>query len=219
MSRTTRDYGAPVAAFLAENRRLLVFLVLFLCGVAGGCLVFLAAHDMLTGDLALILRVRPVEKGLAGRGRRLGFLLLFRILAAGAAVPLRSFRLRRAGDGAGAPIFRPGRRSDGGVLLRHRRGGDSFHRAVCDSPQSAGGRRAIDGMLGIPADDAAAQRAVAAVGPLRRLMADFKLYCVRFAMFLGVMLASGVVDVTMRLFFLRWIFVGACRDRAGNSRM
>ena len=66
MSRTTRDYGAPVAAFLAENRRLLVFLVLFLCGVAGGCLVFLAAHDMLTGDLALILRVRPVEKGLAG---------------------------------------------------------------------------------------------------------------------------------------------------------
>ena len=66
MSRTTRDYGAPVAAFLAENRRLLVLLVLFLCGVAGGCLVFLAAHDMLTGDLALILRVRPVEKGLAG---------------------------------------------------------------------------------------------------------------------------------------------------------
>ena len=112
MSRTTRDYGAPVAAFLAENRRLLVFLVLFLCGVAGGCLVFLAAHDMLTGDLALILRVRPVEKGLAGAAAALGsscfsvFLLLALLFLCGLSAcgaPVTALVPRFFGLGVGRP--------------------------------------------------------------------------------------------------------------------
>ena len=192
MSRTTRDYGAPVVAFLAENRRLLVFLVLFLCGVAGGCLVFLAAHDMLTGDLALILRVRPVEKGLAGAAAAL-LLFLCGLSACGA--PVTALVPLFFGLGVGLTEAYYYGIGGAGILFT----------ALFVIPHNLLAAAAL--LMGC---SESLRMTLLLSGQLLPsvhcggLWQDFKLYCVRFAMFLGVMLASGVVDVTMRLFFLRW---------------
>ena len=204
MSRTTRDYSVTVAEFFMENRRLLVFLALFLTGVVGGSLVFLAGHDMLTGDLALILQVRPVDKGLLGGIAALGsscfstFLLLALLFLCGLSAcgaPVTALVPVFFGLGIGLTEAYYYGIGGAGILFT----------ALFVIPHNLLAAAAL--LMGC---SESLRMTLLLSGQLLPsvhcggLWQDFKLYCMRFAMFLGIMLAAGVVDVLMRSLFLQW---------------
>ncbi len=204
MSRTTRDYSVTVAEFFMENRRLLVFLALFLAGVVGGSLVFLAGHDMLTGDLALILQVRPVDKGFLGGIAALGsscfstFLLLALLFLCGLSAcgaPVTALVPVFFGLGIGLTEAYYYGIGGAGILFT----------ALFVIPHNLLAAAAL--LMGC---SESLRMTLLLSGQLLPsvhcggLWQDFKLYCVRFAMFLGIMLSAGVVDVLMRSLFLQW---------------
>ena len=69
MKRTTTRRKREMQHFVADNRRLFPFAVLFLAGVGVGVAVYLTAADSLPADL---LSLSPVEAGVTGWLRTLG---------------------------------------------------------------------------------------------------------------------------------------------------
>ncbi len=69
MKRTTTRRGREMQHFVADNRRLFPFALLFLTGVGVGVAVYLTAADSLPADLPAL---SPVGAGIAGWLRTLG---------------------------------------------------------------------------------------------------------------------------------------------------
>ena len=55
-----------IREFLSDNRRLLLFLALLLLGVLGGSLAFAMSHALFSSDLTVMLQVGPIEGGIPG---------------------------------------------------------------------------------------------------------------------------------------------------------
>ena len=173
MNRTTYERaGSSLSEFFASNRRLLVFLSLFLLGVFGGAMVFTVSHAGLTAELSLLLKVPAIEGGFQG-GISVLFSSCFSTVVLLLLLFLAPVHLRRTVDCSGSGFFRSRRRLNRGVLLRNR----AFRHPVCGDSgypaQSAGRHRSHYGMFGIPADVATSQRTAFTKRTLWRPVAGF----------------------------------------------
>lgn len=77
MNRTTHSNpGLTLQEFFEQNRRLLIFLAVFLAGVLGGVLIFTVSHASMEHELSLMLDIPAIQGGFQG-ACRFCFLLAF----------------------------------------------------------------------------------------------------------------------------------------------
>ena len=205
MTRTTQDrMKTTLSDFIMDNRRLLLFLTLFLCGTFGGVLVFTACHEAISHDLSLMLGVRQIEGGFLGGVSALfsscllplillAMLFLSGLSACGA--PVTAIVPLFYGLGVGlmeAYYYGVG---SAGILfcalfvIPHQLVAVAALLMGCS--ESLRMTLLISGQL-LPSVHCGG------------LWQDFKLYCMRFLIFVGIAFAAGVVDVLLRLLCLGW---------------
>ncbi len=195
----TRQLGE----FAGQNRRLLLFLLLFLGGALAGSLLFVSARELLAGSLAPLLTLRPIEGGFAGCMQLLSsscflpgvlLLLLFVSGLSACGVPVAVAVPFFFGMGLGLTEAYYYAVGSGGVafvallLLPH-----SLLAALALLMGCAESMRLsllFSGQL-LPGS--------ARCGGLWQ---DFKLYLARFVICVGLVFLSGVVDVGLKLLFL-----------------
>ena len=67
MNRTTHSNpGLTLQEFFEQNRRLLIFLAVFLAGVLGGVLIFTVSHASMEHELSLMLDIPAIQGGFQG---------------------------------------------------------------------------------------------------------------------------------------------------------
>lgn len=205
MTRTTQDrIKVPISDFIVDNRRLLLFLTLFLCGTFGGVMVFTACHDAITHELSVILSVEKIDGGFLG-GISALFSSSFLTLILLAVLFLSGLSACGAPVTALVPLFF-------GLGL-------GMTEAYYYGVGSVG--ILFSALLIIPHQLIAAAALLMGCSESLRmtllisgqllpsvhcggLWQDFKLYCMRFLIFVGVAFAAGVVDVLLRLLCLGW---------------
>lgn len=214
MNRTNRDYWLPTsgnparigptwAEFLAANRLLLVFSLIFMAGVLIGVMVFALSRTLLSGELSLILNINPADGSFKGGISALfsssfstilllALLFLFGLSACGA--PFSVIVPFFFGMGLGlteAYYYSTGLKGLAAVGLLV-----APHYLLAAIALVLGSIESIRMSLLL-------SRQLLPGGILGGLWTDFKLYCVRFVLFLGLAFASGVIDIVMRLIFGR----------------
>lgn len=213
MDRTNRDRWIPLpgasvgkptwAEFLAANRILMVFSLLFLSGVLIGVMVFALSRNLMTGELSLIFNVHPINQSFQGGITALfsssfstilllALLFLFGLSACGApfAVVIPFF----FGMGLGlteAYYYLSGMKGLAAVGLLV-----APHYLIASIALVLGSIESVRMSLLF-------SRQLLPGGIMGGLWSDFKLYCARFLIYLALAFASGVVDVIMRLLFGR----------------
>jgi hypothetical protein len=215
MSRTNRSAAFHTAGndfrnaffqsltdFLVNNRRLLIFLLLFLCGVVGGIWVFISSHSFLSKELKTILNLETVTGGFSGGIGILfssclsTFILLALLFLSGLSAcgaPMTAIVPFFFGMGLGlTESFYYGSGSSGilfVVLLVIPHNLLSIVALVMGCSESLRMTLLLGGQL-LPG------------AHLGGLWQDFKLYTVRFLICTGITFAAGIVDVCFRMAFL-----------------
>lgn len=215
MNRTNRDHwlpdsGAPARAgstwaeFIAANRLLLVFSLLFLAGVLIGVMVFALSRTLLAGELSVLLDIHSVSGDVQGGMSALfsssfstilllALLFLFGLSACGAPFSVIVPFFFGMGLGLTEAYYYNAMGLKGiaavGLLV-------APHYLLGAVALVLGSIESIRMSLLL-------SRQLLPSGVLGGLWADFKIYCARFVLFLGLAFASGVVDVVMRLIFGR----------------
>lgn len=195
--------------FWEDNRRLLFFLLLLLAGVLGGVLVFTLSHSLLSKELTVMLQVQAVEGGIKGGISQLfsscfstvcmlGLLFLAGLSACGA--PLTLLVPLFFGLGLGmTQAYYYGVGGSGVAFV-----------ALLVIPHSL-----VAGVSLLMGCSESLRMSFLLAGQLLPnsahcggLWQDFRLYCVRFLLFVGLAFAAGVLDVCLRLGFLK-LFIPA----------
>lgn len=187
--------------FIAANRLLLLFTLLFLGGVLLGVLIFALSESLLAGDLGMMLAVGTIEGGFGGCVTALfsscfsilmllALMFLFGLSACGA--PFAVLVPLFFGMGLGlteAYYFSMGLRglAISALLIVP-------HYLIAAVALLLGSMESIRMSLLF-------SRQLLPGGGMGGLWADFKMYCVRYLVFLCLALASGVADVCLRLLF------------------
>ncbi len=196
-------------SFWEDNRRLLFFLVLLLMGVLGGVLVFTLSRSLLSEELAVMLQVQAVQGGIRGGISQffsscfstvcmLGLLFLAGLSACGA--PLTLVVPFFFGLGLGmTQAYYYGAGGSGVVFT-----------AVLVIPHSlvAGAALLMGCAESMRMSFLLAGQLLPNSAHCGGLWLDFRLYCVRFLLFVGLALGAGVLDVCLRLAFLK-LFIPA----------
>ena len=196
-------------SFWEDNRRLLFFLVLLLMGVLGGVLVFTLSRSLLSEELAVMLQVQAVQGGIRGGISQLfsscfstvcmlGLLFLAGLSACGA--PLTLVVPFFFGLGLGmTQAYYYGAGGSGVVFT-----------AVLVIPHSlvAGAALLMGCAESMRMSFLLAGQLLPNSAHCGGLWLDFRLYCVRFLLFAGLALGAGVLDVCLRLAFLK-LFIPA----------
>ncbi|MDD6237277.1 MAG: hypothetical protein PUB00_07850 [Clostridiales bacterium] len=203
MNRTNREQAVQSALhFLAANSRLLVFLLLFLSGTFLGSMIFAASHEALIKDLSVILEVQAITGGFKGGVGALFSSCLSTILLL-AVLFLSGLSACGAPVTAIVPFF-----FGLGLGLT-----EAYYYGI------GGAGIAFVALLVIPhALMAAIALLMGCAETLRmslllsnqllptsahcgNLWPDFKLYCARFLIFIGIAFGAGVLDVCLRVVF------------------
>ena len=205
MKRTTSEStGLSLADFIVDNRRLLIFLTRFLCGTLGGVMIFVACHEAVTEELQMILQIGSVGGSFLEAASSLlsscfftllmlAVLFLTGLSACGAPVTILVPLFFGLGVGMTEAYYYAG--GAGGILFT----------ALFILPHSLVSAAAL--LMGC---SESLRMTLLISGQLLPsvhcggLWQDFKLYCTRFLIFAGIAFAAGVVDILLRLFFLRW---------------
>lgn len=196
-------------SFWEDNRRLLFFLLLLLAGVLGGVLVFTLSHSLLSEELTVMLQVQAVEGGIKGGISQLfsscfstvcmlGLLFLAGLSACGAPLTL----LVPVFFGLGLGMTQAYYYGVGGS-------GMAFV-ALLVIPHSlvAGAALLMGCAESMRMSFLLAGQLLPNSAHCGGLWQDFRLYCVRFLLFTGLAFAAGVLDVCLRLGFLK-LFIPA----------
>lgn len=190
--------------FWEDNRRLLFFLLLLLIGVLGGVLVFTLSHSLLSEELTVMLQVQAIEGGIKGGISQLfsssfstvcmlGLLFLAGLSACGAPLTL----LVPLFFGLGLGMTQAYYYGVGGS-------GVAFT-AILVIPHSlvAGAALLMGCAESMRMSFLLAGQLLPNSAHCGGLWQDFRLYCVRFLLFVGLAFAAGILDVCLRLAFLR----------------
>ena len=205
MNRTTHSNpGLTLQEFFEQNRRLLIFLAVFLAGVLGGVLIFTVSHASMEHELSLMLDIPAIQGGFQGgmsvlfSSCFLTFVLLLALFLAGLSTygaPVTVLVPIFFGLGVGlteAYYYGAGRP---GILFV----------ALLVVPRTLIAATAL--LMGC---SESLRMSLLLSGQLLPnahcggLWLDFRLYCVRFLVFFGLAFASGVVDVCLRLACYSW---------------
>lgn len=201
VSDIARKYDTTWADFLAANRLLLVFCLLFLAGVLLGVIVFALSRSFISSELGLMLNGNSAVQGFNGGIAELfsssfsailllALLFLFGLSACG--VPFAVIVPLFFGMGIGlteAYYYSTGIAGIAAVALLI-----APHYLVAAAALTLGSMESIRMSLLF-------SRQLLPGGFMGGLWTDFKLYCARFLVFLGLAFASGILDVIMRLLF------------------
>ena len=189
--------------FLSDNRRLLLFLALLLLGALGGSLAFTVSHTLFSADLTVMLQVSPIEGGIQGSVSELfsscfsSFCLLALLFLTGLSA-------------CGAPVsvlvpvfFGLGLGMTEAYYYGFGAGGVAFvallvlpHSLVTAAALLMGCAESLRMSLLI------AGQLLPNAANCGGLWQDFRLYCMRFLLLVGVAFGAGVLDVGFRLAFL-----------------
>lgn len=215
MSRTNHNDFLPVSGmsrknesswvdFLATNRLLLVFCLLFLAGVLLGVMVYAVSRSALDSELGLILSGNSVTKTIndgisslfsSSFSAIVLLALLFLVGLSACGVPFAVVVPLFFGMGIGlseAYYYSTGIAGLAVVALLV-----APHYLVAAIALILGSMESIRMSLLF-------SRQLLPSGLMGGLWGDFKLYCARFLVFLGLAFASGILDVIMRLLFSRY---------------
>ena len=205
MTRTTPDrLKVPISDFIVDNRRLLLFLALFLCGTLSGVMIFIACHEAITHDLSIMLGIGKIEGGFIG-----GISALFSSILLTLILLALLFLSGLSACGAPVTILVPLFFGLGlGLTEAYYYGVGSVgilftalfilpHQLIAAVAMLMGCSESLRMTLLISGQ---LLPSVHCGG----LWQDFKLYCIRFLIFVGIAFAAGVVDVLVRLFCLGW---------------
>ena len=198
MRRT--NYGPALREFFGENRRLLLFLLLFVTGTVLGVVVFMMTHEQLADDLLLMFGqhagISGFQEGIAvlcasclSSFVLLGLLFLGGLSAYGA--PLAFLVPLFFGLGLGlTEAYQYQLRGCMGIV----------YVAVLVLPHTL---VAAAGLLMGCAESlrmsVAISRQLLPGSTIGGLWPMFRMYCVRFLLFVGIALVSGVLDVCLQL--------------------
>lgn len=206
MNRTTYErVGNSLGEFFASNRRLLVFLSLFLLGVFGGAMVFTVSHSALNPELSLLLKIPPIDGGFRG-----GISVLFSSCFSTVVLLLLLFLAGLTACGAPVAVLVP-------IFF-------GLGVGLTEAYYYGAGRSGIlfVALLVIPHSLLAATALIMGCSESLRmslllsgqllpsahcggLWQDFRLYCVRFLVFFGLAFGAGVLDVFLRLACSSWL--------------
>ena len=198
MRRT--NYGPALREYFGENRRLLLFLLLFVTGTVLGVVVFMMTHEQLADDLLLMFGqhagISGFQEGIAvlcasclSSFVLLGLLFLGGLSAYGA--PLAFLVPLFFGLGLGlTEAYQYQLRGSMGIV----------YVAVLVLPHTL---VAAAGLLMGCAESlrmsVAISRQLLPGSTIGGLWPMFRMYCVRFLLFVGIALVSGVLDVCLQL--------------------
>ncbi len=196
-----RPARRPLGGFFAANRRLLFFTVLFLAGVVFGVAVYAFSHSLIGEELRTMLEVRSVPDDFQGGMSALfsscfstilllALQFLFGLSACGA--PLTALVPLFFGLGLGmseAYYYSTGAQGIAAAALLV-----VPHTLIAAAALVLGGMESTRMSLLF-------SRQILPGASMGGLWGDFKLYSVRFLLFLGLAFLAGVVDVGMRLAF------------------
>lgn len=194
MKRTTTRRRREIKHFITQNRRLFPFVGLFVAGVAAGVAVFVTAEEAVPADL---LSLSPVEAGVGGWLRALGSSCFATVLMLAA---LFLFGLW----GCGAPFILA-------VPLLHGLGlgmTEAYYYSLgLGGVATAAAAVMPTGLLtALLLSAAGAQSLRMSMGLCRHLVAGqeedpqkaFRLYCLRFLLFLAVTPVISLLDILIR---------------------
>lgn len=199
MRRT--NYGPALREFFGENRRLLLFLLLFVTGTVLGVVVFMMTHEQLADDLLLMFASMPaypvfrkVSRCFVPRVSRplfcWGCFFWGGLSAYGA--PLAFLVPLFFGLGLGlTEAYQYQLRGSMGIV----------YVAVLVLPHTlVAAAGPADGLCRVAAHVGCHQPAAPSrVDHPGGLWPMFRMYCVRFLLFVGIALVSGVLDVCLQL--------------------
>ncbi|MDD2362121.1 MAG: hypothetical protein PHH84_04070 [Oscillospiraceae bacterium] len=189
------------AEFLADNRLLLLFTLVFLAGVLIGVMVFSLSNVLISDELATILEVRVIIDGFKGGITALFsscfstlFLLslLFVLGLSACGAPFASVVPLFFGMGLGlteayyASLGFKGMVAAAILIIPHY--------IIAATALLFGSMESIHMSVLL-------SRQLLPNGGIGGLWQDFKLYCVRFLVYFCIAFASGVADVCLRLLF------------------
>lgn len=201
MSRTSKDaILLSLTEFISENRRLLVFLVLFIGGAGVGIGVFLSNHALVFDELSLMFSVQNKITGFQ-QGISVLFsscmevlLLLLLLFLSGLCVygaPLTVLVPVFYGLGFGLTEAYYYASSGGlGIALIALQILPHTLLAVAALIMACSESLRMSLLL---------SRQLLPSGSMGGLWQDFKLYCMRFLLFVAIVFTSGVMDVILRM--------------------
>lgn len=210
MNRTTRGRTSTLAEFIAGNRRLLVFLSLFLLGVLGGAMVFAVSHGSLTRELSLMLDVPAVTEGFKG-----GISILYSSCFSTMVLLLILFLSGMSTCGAPLTALVPLFFGLGVGLTEAYYYGSGWEgllfTAVLVVPHSLLAAAAL--IMGcsesLRLSLLLSEQLLPSAAHCGGLWQDFRLYCIRFLLFFALAFGAGVLDVCLRLLCASWFSSGA----------
>ncbi|MBE6807311.1 MAG: hypothetical protein E7527_04795 [Ruminococcaceae bacterium] len=195
MQRTTTRRGRELKRFITDNRRLFPFVGLFLLGAAVGVAVYVT---LLPRDLAGTLSLRPVATGIGG-----WLSALWNSLFATLALLTALFLLGLWGCGAPFILLIPLLHGLGlGLTEAH-----YYARGLSGVLATAGVVLPVGLLTGAVLASAGAESLRLSVGVSRRLVSGdteeglrdpFRLYSLRFLLFLAGAVAVSILDVLLR---------------------
>lgn len=207
MRRTTyRRWAMEWLAFLQKNRRLLAFLFLFFLGIGGGVWVFSFSSPAMGHELGRILEIPAVTGGFRG-----GISVLFSSCFSTVVLLLILFLSGLSACGAPVTALVP-------LFF-------GLGTGLTEAYYYSGGKAGIFtvAILVIPHTVVAVASLVMGCAESLRmsllisgqllpssancggLWQDFRLYGLRFLLFIGLAFGAGVLDVLMRLVWFSWI--------------
>ncbi len=208
MKRTTTRRRRAMTDFLAGNRRLFPFVGLFLLGAAIGVIAYMTVAPHITRDWGSLLRVSGVTGGLKnGLGALSGAvfsellllaaLFLLGLWPCGAPFVLLAPLLQGIGLGLTEAYYyslgRTGVAAVAAVILPHG--------LLCAAVLTMAGAESLRLSLQLSRQLLPAEPAALADAAPGALWPRFRLYCLRFLLFLALALATGLVNVLLRTVF------------------
>lgn len=205
MKRTTTRRRREIAAFVSENRRLFPFTLLFLLGVLVGVLIFTTAADRVTESWADLLHVAPLANGLRG-----GLGALWSSVFSAVVLLCVLFLLGLWPCGAPFVMLVPLFHGLGLGLTQayYYSLGAAGVRAVALVIMPHGLLTAVVlVMAGVESLRLSTHlcRQLLPSAPCGGLWAVFRLYCLRFLLFLLAAVFAGLLDVLLRVLFARFL--------------